>query len=460
MAFMRRQPLFEGLSRADLEQLESLAGVREVRAGEVLIEEGAPGAEMYIVIDGEVEIRRGMGQESEAVLGVRGEGEVIGEMSLLGGGPRSASAVALRDGRLLVIGREALDTLFRCSTAAPLTIVRTVMTRLRNAEALLVNQEKLASLGTMAAGLAHELNNPASAIARAAQQLEAAWRAWRDACQALLTASLDADQVAVLSQLVEEVGRAAPGRDRPSVLETAEREEALQAHLAAQGIPEPWQVAAAFAAVGWDPPSLAQRLEAFGERQVPLVAAYLASAVEVQQLLQEVGAGAAAISQIVGSVKSYAYLDQASVQEIDVRDGLEDTLVMLRHRLKEGVEVICDYGEDLPRVEARGGELNQVWTNLIGNAIDALQGRGTVRVRTRRHGEQVRVSICDDGPGVPVEVRNRIFDPFFTTKTVGSGNGLGLHVVHTIVRAHRGHVEFASEPGSTCFEVYLPSVGG
>lgn len=194
-------------------------------------------------------------------------------------------------------------------------------------------------------------------------------------------------------------------------------------------------------------------------RELPAeVLPWLAADASVHVLLDELRMAVGRISEIVGAVKGYAYLDQAPVQRVDVRSGLEQTLVILRHRLRDGVAVVRELDEDLPEIEAFGSELNQVWTNLVDNAIDAMDGRGTLTLRAERdpEGDGVRVTICDSGPGIPEEIRPRLFEPFYTTKPPGKGTGLGLHISHNVVGRHGGRIEVSSEPGSTCFIVSLP----
>jgi len=186
---------------------------------------------------------------------------------------------------------------------------------------------------------------------------------------------------------------------------------------------------------------------------------WLAADASVHLLLDELRMAVGRISEIVGAVKGYAYLDQAPVQRIDVRAGLEQTLVILRHRLREGIEVIRDFAEDLPEIDAYGSELNQVWTNLVDNAIDAMEGRGTLSLRAERdpEGDGVRVTVCDSGPGIPDDIRERLFEPFYTTKPPGKGTGLGLHISHNVIGRHGGRIDVTSSPAGACFEVSLPA---
>ncbi len=458
LATVRRQALFADLSEGDLDELLTMASVREVEAGEVLLEEGSDGDDMFIILSGEIEIYRDHGK-ARRVLVVRGEGEVVGEMAPLGGTRRTASAQALTETRLLVIGHEALQTLLSCSATAALTMVRTVTGRLRGAEAMLVQQEKLAGLGTMAAGLAHELNNPAAAIARSTGQLDGTLDTWTAAMMALASEAWTPAERASVERLLTEA-RTIPGDGTPpSALEAMDLESDVAAVLEEFGVPDGWESAATLVAAGWTPERVRTRLLPFAGPRAPAVVRCLAAASEVGQLLTESRTGSEAIAAIVRSVKSYSYLDQAPQQEIDVHEGLGSTLVMLRHKLKEGIDVERQFASDLPRIQAYGSELNQVWTNLIDNAADAMDGRGTLRLRTALDDGRVVVEICDDGPGIPPEIQSRVFDPFFTTKAVGSGTGLGLHVAYSIVKRHHGEIRLESVPGQTCFRIELPTDG-
>ena len=218
-----------------------------------------------------------------------------------------------------------------------------------------------------------------------------------------------------------------------------------------------WELAPVLVSAGWQAGSLRQALAGFEAAHLPAVVHWLAVTTAVHDLLGDIDRGSARISELVGAVKRYSYLDQAPIQRVDVHAGLEDTLLILRHRLKQGVEVVRDYAPDLPRIEVRASELNQVWTNLVDNALDAMGGRGKLVLRTYARPGQAVVEVIDDGPGIPPEIQHRIFEPFFTTKPVGTGIGLGLHIVYNIVvLEHRGQLQFESHPGRTCFRVALP----
>jgi len=452
--FVRQLPLFADLTLADVAQLCRSSRRVHAAPGERVIEQGAPGDSLYIVLSGELEItRREDGRE--IVLATRKAGEAVGEMSLLERSPRTASARAVQASELMEISPESFRQVLEVNPQTAMSVLRTVASRLRSTEASLVQSEKLASLGTLAAGLAHELNNPAAAIQRSAEHLRTAFDAWRRRAAELQALALDAGQKARLAEL--EAAIAASDAPQPDDAAAARREAELLDELEALGLEDAAEVAPALAGFGWTLERLRAVAGGFAAAQVKPVLQWLGAGLTVQQLLAEIRQSARAISEIVRAVKSYAYLDQAPVQDADVRAGLEDTLVMLRHKLKGGIEVVRDFEDGLPTLEAYAAELNQVWTNLIDNAIHAMDGRGVLELRARRLGPDVEVRIADSGPGIPPAVAARIFEPFFTTKPQGVGTGLGLHIAHNIVvHRHHGRIDVESKPGRTEFRVSLP----
>jgi signal transduction histidine kinase len=452
---VRRVPLFADLSEEDLERLYQMAGTVSIPAGELVFEEGSKGDALYVVLDGELEVVKRQGGQ-DVVLAVRRVGEFIGEMSLLEQAPRSASVRTLRESRLLVISQAAFETLLSCSPSAYLTMLHTVTSRLRSTESMLVQSEKMAALGTLAAGLAHELNNPAAAIRRSAAQLREALSE-RERLATELGADTDPYQTKMIDALQEETVRrtAAPTPSDP--LSVSDQEGELQEWLEDHGVEQAWECAPALVSFGWGTDDLEQLSEHFSSAQLPLVVQWLAAGSSVYGLVEEVVKSAEEISEIVEAVKTYSYLDQAPIQEVDVRESLENTLIILRPKIKAGTSITRDFADDVPRVEAYGSELNQAWTNIINNAIDAMQGQGELLLRTYTEDGNVAVEIIDDGPGIPLEVQPRLFEPFFTTKAPGAGTGLGLHIAYNIVvHKHRGQIQVASRPGETRFRVVLP----
>lgn len=447
---LQRLPLFADLSDPELEVLARRSRPVSLGAGGVLMEEGSPGGSLYVILEGDFEITKRSGP-SEVLIAVRGPGEVIGEMSLLDGSPRTASVRSLSDSRLLEIDQDAFRHLVETSPAASLRILHTISARLRHTQSMLRQTETLAALGTLSAGLAHELNNPAAALGRASDQITAVLPEWKAAHARLHELGIDE------TGLDDLVRWEAPTVESADPLEASDREAALQEWLEARRVDRAWEFAPALAASGLTPERLGPRLEALDPPAQAAVIAWLAASHAFAALLEEVSIGARRISEIVGAVRSYAYLDQAPIQTIDLHRGLDDTLIILKSKLEPGVTVHREYAPDVPPLEAYGSELNQVWTNLIANAIEAMDGQGEIWIRTSADGDHVQVEICDNGPGIPESIRQRIFEPFFTTKPPGVGTGLGLHITHNIIALHhRGQITVESRPGSTCFRVRLP----
>jgi signal transduction histidine kinase len=454
---LRRVPLFAGLAEEDLERLYQMAETVSIPAGQLVLQEGEPGDALYVVLDGELEITKRQGGQ-DILLAVSRAGEFLGEMSLLEQTPRSASVRTLRESRLLVISQAAFQTLLSCSPSAPLTILHTLTSRLRNNESVLMQNEKMAALGTLAAGLAHELNNPAAAIRRSAAQLRDALTEREHLAAELSTLTNDPDRAKIVSTLQEETAKRTTTPIPSDPLSLSDQEDELQEWLEHHSVEQAWEIAPVLVSFGWDRDELERLTEYFSTIQLPVVVRWLAASSSVYGLLEELAKSAEAISEIVKAVKTYSYLDQAPVQEVDIEESLENTLVILRPKIKAGISITRDYADDVPRIEAYGSELNQVWTNIIDNAIDAMRGQGELVLRTyTKDDDVIVVEITDNGPGIPPEIQPRIFEPFFTTKAPGVGTGLGMHIAYNIVvHKHNGQIQVASKPGETQFRVTLP----
>jgi PAS domain S-box-containing protein len=321
----------------------------------------------------------------------------------------------------------------------------------------LIIQEKMASLGKLSAGMAHELNNPAAAAQRGAAQLQAVFSQLQDIQLRLGKHKLDRAQ---LERLVELDRLARDQAKKPadiSALDRSDREISLEAWLKKQGIDTTGEMVPALVSLGFEERDLVELEEIFPGEYFSLVVDWLSCIFTIHSLVGEIWLGTGRIAQLVKALKSYTYMDQAPVQSVDVREGLDNTLIILHNKLKRGVEVVREYAEDLPVIEAYASELNQVWTNIIDNAIDAMNGDGKLFVRTHREDPWIVVEIEDNGPGIPEENQSKIFDPFFTTKATGEGTGLGLSISRNlIVQKHQGQISVMSQPGSTCFAVRLP----
>jgi signal transduction histidine kinase len=318
-------------------------------------------------------------------------------------------------------------------------------------------RERLESLGTMAAGLAHELNNPAAAARRAAADLVESLDVLASTIGHFVESGIERAEAQQLVELQREALARQVERGPLGALDAADAEDELLGNLEDLGVPEAWRLAEPLASAGLDADWLA-RVSGLAGEATGAALRWVAASLTARGLASELTESTARMSDLVGAVKSYAYMDRGGVVEADVHEGLETTLTVLGHKLKHtAIEVVRDYDRSLPALTMRGSELNQVWTNLLDNAIDALGERGTITISTRRDGQCAQVDIADDGPGIPPEARAHIFDPFFTTKEVGQGTGLGLDTARRIVSdRHRGTIAVDSEPGRTVFHVRLP----
>lgn len=455
---LREVPLFTDLDPDDLERL--CVGIEEVRvpAGELLFSEGDPGDRAFVVVEGQLEILKAT-VGGEVLLAVHSAGGVVGEMALLENAPRNASVRARSDVVLLAIPKERLDELLDSSPSASRAFFRVMLRRWRNTQASLQHSERMAQLGTLTAGLAHELNNPAAAVNRSAGQLATVVARYGDA-RADVARELGEEAESAVASLLDRLRQRRGAGTILSALDRADREDETEVWLDGHGVDRSWELAPSLVDAGVtvdDLADLAGRVEAdrLGE-----VVGLITIAEEQLGLVHQIEEGTRRMSAIVKALKSYAYLDEAPVQDVDVRAGLEDTLTLLEHKLK-GIAVRREYADDVPRIEALGSQLNQVWTNIIDNAAYALTESGTVDprliVRVSSTPDRVVVEIEDNGPGIPEEIRSRVFDPFFTTKPPGSGTGLGLDISRSIVILHHGgNLSVESEPGRTVFLVELP----
>ncbi|MFP5286422.1 MAG: sensor histidine kinase [Thermoanaerobaculia bacterium] len=454
---LRRIPVFADL--AD-DQLDWLAGnMEEVRlaAGEVSIAEGSPAEYLLVLLEGEVQARRERGPTDGRVYVLRA-GDISGMLPfsrMTHFGVTGRAVVASRIARLPV---SLFPEMLRRIPVLEPRLVGILTDRVREATRLELQLEKMAALGKISAGLAHELNNPAAAAARSAGELRQALAGLRRLTAGLLERGLATEAVHVSCKLREKAaGRASDPPLDP--LAASEREDELTAWMEERGVERAWVLAGTFASAGLT----VADLEPLGSR-VPQDAlsdalAWVEHGLAADGLAAEVESAVHRISELVGAIKSYSHMDSTPVKgEVDLHRDLDSPLTILNHKIrKKGVTVVREYAPDLPRINAFAGELNQVWTNLLDNALDAVADGGRIEIRTARENSHVRIDVRDDGPGIPQDVLSRIWEPFFTTKPMGEGTGLGLDVVHRIVvRRHGGEIAVASVPGETCLTVRLP----
>jgi len=324
-------------------------------------------------------------------------------------------------------------------------------------EVMLRQSEKLATLGKLSAGMAHELNNPAAAALRGAAQLQSTFTRLQQTHLRLSKLNLTDTQIDTLLALDELAHQRAKKPVYLDSLERSDLEGEMEAWLEEHRIENTWEIAPALVSLGFDKRDLEALVKGFDPAQFLAAIDWLNSSTVIYSLVEEISQGSERISEIVKALKAYSYLDQAPIQDVDLNNGLDNTLIILRSKLSPGVVVHRDYEAGLPRIEAYGSELNQVWTNLIDNAIDAMDGQGEITLRTRHDNQWAIVEVEDTGPGIPEAIQAHIFDPFFTTKPPGKGTGLGLNISHNIiVQKHRGSILVDSKPGKTRFEVRLP----
>jgi signal transduction histidine kinase len=455
LALLRHVPMFAELSDEDLAWVGDAGEAIELARGDLLAGEGEPGDALFVVISGQLEVVK-QSHTTEVPLALLGSGEIVGEMAIFEAQPRMASVRATAPTRVIRIGRDVVLELVGTRPSATLSMLRTVMGRLRSTEAMLREREKLAALGTLSAGLAHELNNPAAAVSRSAALLRDSLDTWAAATSALGAVVDDRAHAETLSAFADEVARHATTTAPLDPLDASDQAWEIETFLEDRGVTDAGELAPVLVGGGWDRTHL-ERIEVeFPADALRHVVRWIAAGTSVRALVDEVATGAGRISEIVKAVKEYSFMDQAPVQRVDVRAGLDNTLVILRPKLKAGVDVVRDYDPDLPEIEAFGSELNQVWTNILDNAIDAMGGTGEIRIRAAAQDDDVVVTLCDNGPGMPPEIRERIFEPFYTTKGPGRGTGLGPHISHNVVARHGGRITVRSQPGETCFEVVLP----
>jgi signal transduction histidine kinase len=318
-------------------------------------------------------------------------------------------------------------------------------------------QDKLMALGKLSAGLAHELNNPAAGATRAANDLIATLAELRAADLRLCRHEFTTEQEDAIRAFEDVALEHTATTAQLNSLEQSDREEPVASWLEDHGVGDPWKLSGNLVEAGIDAAGLERISDVLEEETLADVLARVNAQLAAAKLASEIKAATSRISELVGAIKEYSYMDQASVQEVDIHKSLDSTLLILKYKLKKkSIVVTREYAEALPRIKAYGSELNQVWTNLIVNAVDAMPEGGTLKVRTKREPTDILVEIRDNGSGIPPELRSRIFEPFFTTKPVGEGTGLGLDTVARIVRKHRGNIRVESKPGDTCFQIRLP----
>src|SRR5579863_3820175 len=450
-AIERIVPL-QGLSFQDRLWLAQHGEEIVAQPGDILFEEGQPADRMILILKGEIQVRRQRGGPMELFIGRAGQ--MTGLLPFSRMKASGGQGFAVTPVWALLVHNDKFPEMLDAIPTMTQRVVSTLLDRVREVTRIEQQAEKLTALGKLAGNLAHELNNPASAAQRAASSLVMELRSNRENRFKLVNLCLSAQQIDGVEAWEQKI-MSRTARQSRDAGEQIQLEEELRAWLDALPCEGAWEVAAQLAEQRATVADLEElrTLIGPGEACISLqyFARYLRSTRSVDTLLNST----ARIFDLISAVKAYSYMDRAPILEVDVPAGLDATIQMLQSRMSN-VTVERDYQPNLPRISAYGSELNQVWTALIENALDALGNSGTLRLTCRMEGEMLLAEIWDTGPGIPAELQDRIFEPFFTTKAPGQGLGLGLDNAMRIVRKHRGHLSVRSEPGSTCFRVRLP----
>jgi signal transduction histidine kinase len=456
LAELRTIDLFEELDDDELAEWLEAAVLHELEPGELLTEQGESMDGLKLLLEGRARnllVNDGITEPT----GYQVAPTWLGAIAVITESPIGIRVVAEGPCRVAVIPTEEFFELVfahRPVFSKVMSQIGPVMSRITSIEQ---NRERLASLGTMAAGLAHELNNPASAARRSASEMVDALEVISSTLGAFVESGVEREEAEQLVGIQRAALSTCAARTPLSGLDAADAEDEIRDRLEEMGIPEPHRLAEPLSLVGADGPWLARVAELAGAATAAALE-WIAASLTARELAAELRDSAQRMSELVAAVKSYAFLDRGGPVRYDVREGLETTLTMLNHKLKHtAIEVVRDYDDSLEPITARGSELNQVWTNLIDNAAMALGDSGTITLRTSRDDDCAVVEVADDGPGIPTEVRDRIFEPFFTTKGVGEGTGLGLDTARRlVVDRHDGSISFDSSPAGTTFTVRIP----
>jgi signal transduction histidine kinase len=453
---LRAVPLLAGLEEADYEYLISISEEQVFAPGQALAPQGAPADSMWIMLEGQYQYMQEGVADPRVFIGE--PGEVTGLLPFSRMTHYTGSIRAITRTRGARVSREHFPEMLRRIPVLEGRLIGALTDRVRETTRSEEQREKLMALGRLSAGLAHEMNNPAAALRRGTSHLRQRLRVLPERTVSLAGCNLSVAQFAALAAMqVRKTGAERPPRLPP--LEASAREEALGEWLEAHGVDEAWTLAETFVASGVETAELDELAASLTAAAVRDALAWLGGGLEAELLLREMEDAATRIAELVASVKSYSHMDETHTRaETDLHEGLESTLTMLSYKIGEkNARIVRDYDTSLPRLWANAGELNQVWTNLIDNALDAIAPGGRVTIRTVGRGEDAIVEIRDDGAGIAEELQARIWEPFFTTKDVGEGSGLGLDIVRRIVvRQHRGDIGVDSRPGDTCFRVRIP----
>ena len=443
--------VFEDQPRDDLLWFISVCEEHRAAVGDIIMREGDAPQYMMVMLEGEMRARAERGSPEGPVFTVVG-GDVTGMLPFSRLKVISVTGRATSPCHYLLFPVTQFTQLFQRLPELVRRLVGLLADRVRSVTRAEQQHEKLAALGKLSAGLAHELNNPSAAARRSAAALRDCLARLRESAR---SSRIGPEDCALLAEKEEEIRTTLKPADYKDEIARVEREEAIQAWLESHGVKDAWKLSPALAEANLTDAHLDSFASAAGPSLGPELTRF-ATLLEMERIAEELEHSSARISDLIKAIKEYSYMDQGPLQEVDIEHGIETTLTIMRHKLKRGITVTRNFSPNLPKVMASGSELNQVWTNLIDNAADAMNGSGNLTIRTARENDFVLVEIADNGSGIPPEVQSRVFDPFFTTKGVGEGTGLGLDVVSRIIKNLGGNISVKSVPGDTRFQVRIP----
>jgi signal transduction histidine kinase len=450
-AELRKIAVFSDLAQEDLLWFVSKCQELRVEPGDIVMCEGDKPEFMIVMLGGEIRARAERGPADGPVF-TMSSGEVSGMLPFSRLKVVSVTGRAVVPSHYLAFHVSHFDQMFHRLPELVRRLVGLLADRVRSTTRQEQQHEKLAALGKLSAGLAHELNNPSAAARRSAASLRDCLARLREVGR---STTIGPEDCALLAQREEEIRSTLKPAQFKDEFARVEREEAVQAWLESRGVPDAWKLSPLLTEANLTDANLARFAEAAGASLAPELTRF-ATLLEMEHIAEELDTSSARISDLIKAIKEYSYMDQAPVQAVDIHRNLENTLTIMHHKLKRGITVVREFAPDLPKIMANGSELNQVWTNLIDNAADAMNGNGKLTVRTARENDYVLVEITDNGPGIAADIKSKIFDPFFTTKAVGQGSGLGLDIVSRIVKSAGGQISVKSVPGDTRFQVRIP----
>ena len=447
---LRKVEAFHDLPDDQLDWFLANSTESRLSPGDMYVRAGDPADKMMVLLEGELQARF---ENSPETVFTTTAGTVSGILPYSRMKVFPANGRAVLPSRVLIFPAAKFDELVTHMPELVRRLVSTMVDRTREVTRAEQQRDRLAALGKLSAGLAHELNNPAAAVRRTAERLRTVVGDFRTSVSQLERNQLKDGERCAIETFENTCCTQEPITD---VLKASELQDRIEETLHQHGIADGWQYAASLVESGVMVEPLNTMLDNVRSEVAAPALRRVSAMVEINDLLDELENGTSKISDLVRAIKEYSYMDQAPVQDVDLKKGLENTLTILSHKLKKGVNITRDYHSTPLLVNSYGSELNQVWTNIIDNAVDAMQGKGELRIRTFLEGDCAVVEIGDSGPGIPPDIQSRIFEPFFTTKGVGDGTGLGLDTALRIVRKHRGSINVSSKPGDTRFQVRLP----